>query len=75
MPKTKSTPTSQKLSEFPKKRKSLTVAQKKEVCLKKLASSFLKNKELAQEYDVSEGMVSDILKAKDHWLAVNLNLY
>jgi hypothetical protein len=47
MPKTKLTPTSQKLSEFPKKRKSLTAAQKKEVCLKKLALPSLKNKELA----------------------------
>ena len=44
MLKTKSTPTSQKLSEIPKKRKSLTATQKKEVCLKKLASLSLKNK-------------------------------
>jgi len=28
---------------------------------------------LAQEYEVSEGMISDILKAKERWLAVDLN--
>src|ERR1044072_1755688 len=46
--------------------------KKKEVCLKKLASPSLKNKELVQEYDISEGMINDILKVKDHWLIVNL---
>jgi hypothetical protein len=59
----------------PKKRKSLTAAQKKEVCLKKNSLPSLKNKDLAKEYDVSEGMISDILKAKDRWLAVDLNSY
>ncbi|CAB5204238.1 hypothetical protein RhiirA5_431230 [Rhizophagus irregularis] len=32
-------------------------------------------KHLAKEYDVSEGMISDILKAKDCWLAIDLNSY
>jgi hypothetical protein len=41
----------------PKKRKSLTAAQKKEICLKKNSSPSL---DLAKEYDVSEGMISDI---------------
>jgi len=59
----------------PKKRKSLTAAQKKEVCLKKNSLPSLKNKDLAKEYDVSEGMICDILKAKDRWLAVDLNSY
>ena len=36
-----------------KKRKSLTAAQKKEVCVKKLSTPFLKQKDLANEYDVS----------------------
>jgi len=57
----------------PKKRKSLTAAQKKEICLKKISKPFLKQKELANEYEVSEGMISDILKAKDRWLSVDLN--
>src|SRR5205823_1182154 len=35
----------------------------------------LKNKDLAKEYDVSKGMISDILKAKERWLTVNLNSY
>ncbi|CAB5214365.1 unnamed protein product [Rhizophagus irregularis] len=43
--------------------------------LKKKSSSFLKNKDLAKEYDVSEGMICDILKTKDRWLAVNLYSY
>lgn len=58
-----------------KKRKSLTAAQKKELCLKKTSSPFLKQKDLANEYDVSEGMVSDILKEKDRWLSVDTNSY
>jgi hypothetical protein len=51
--------------ETPRKRKSLTAAQKKEICLKKEITPYLKQKDLAKEYDVSEGMVSDILKKKD----------
>ena len=48
---------------------------KKELCLKKISSPFLKQKDLANEYDVSEGMVSDILKEKDYWLSVDTNSY
>jgi hypothetical protein len=57
--------------ETPRKRKSLTAAQKKEICLKKETTPYLKQKDLAKEYDVSEGMVSDILKEKDRWLAID----
>ncbi|CAG8728437.1 15027_t:CDS:2 [Rhizophagus irregularis] len=32
-------------------------------------------KHLAKEYDVSEEKISDILKAKDCWLAIDLNSY
>ena len=74
MPKAAPT-TSKKQNKTPKRRKSLTAAQKKEICLKKISKPFLKQKELANEYNVSEGMISDILKAKDRWLAVNLNSY
>src|SRR6266540_4105101 len=73
MPKTKSILTPKKQPETSKKRKSLTAAQKKEVCLKKLASPFLKNRNLAKEFDVSKGMICDTLKAKERWLAVNFN--
>src|SRR5215213_10018766 len=62
-------------NETPKKRKSLTAAQKKEICLKKISHPFLKQKELANEYDVSEGMISDILKEKDWWLVIDNNSY
>jgi hypothetical protein len=43
--------------------------------LKKTSSPFLKQKDLANEYDVSEGMVSDILKEKDRWLSVDIDSY
>ncbi|PKK65474.1 hypothetical protein RhiirC2_786097 [Rhizophagus irregularis] len=35
----------------------------------------LKQKDLAKEYNVNEGMISDILKAKNHWLAVDFDSY
>ena len=61
--------------ETPRKRKSLTAAQKKDICLKKQSMPSLKNKDLAKKYDVSEGMISDILKAKDRWLAIDSDSY
>jgi len=63
------------LKEVSQKRKSLTVVQKKEVCQKKLSTSSIKQKELAIEYDVSKGMISDILKEKDRWLAIDIDSY
>lgn len=62
--------------EVPKnKRRSLTTAQKKEICLKKISTPSLKQIDLSKEYNVSEGMISDILKAKDRWLAIDLDSY
>ena len=58
-----------------RKRKSLTAAQKKEICIKKTSTPLLKQKELANEYDVSEGMISDILKEKDRWLAIDIDSF
>src|SRR3954467_8678380 len=58
-----------------RKRKSLTVAQKKEICLKKLSTPLLKQKKLANEYDISEGIISNILKEKDRWLTVDTDSY
>src|SRR2546421_12563043 len=60
-------------NESSRKRKALTAAQKKEICLKKMSNPLLKQKELAYEYEVSEGMISDTIKAKDRWLSVDLN--
>ena len=61
--------------ETPRKRKSLTAAQKKDICLKKISTPSLKQKDIAKEYDVSEGMVSDILKEKDRWIAIDNDSY
>jgi hypothetical protein len=58
-----------------RKHKSLIAAQKKEICLKKETTPYLKQKDLAKEYDVSEGIVSDILKEKDRWLAIDNDLH
>ena len=58
-----------------RKHRSLTAAQKKEICLKKISTSSLKQKDLAKEYNVSEGMVSDILKEKDRWVAIDNDSY
>ncbi|GBC25036.2 tigger transposable element-derived protein 6-like [Rhizophagus irregularis DAOM 181602=DAOM 197198] len=66
-------PGNKQLNGIPRKRKSLTAAQKKEICLKKISTPSLKQKELANEYEVSEGMISDILKEKDRWLVVDLD--
>src|SRR5271167_2163080 len=63
------------LKEVFRKCKSLTVAQKKKVCQKKLSTPSIKQKELAIEYDVSEGIISDILKEKDRWLAIDIDSY
>ena len=54
---------------------SLLLHKKKEVYLTKLAFPFLKNKDLAKEYIVSEGIISDTLKAKDRWFAIDTELY
>jgi hypothetical protein len=75
MPKITPVNSRKQLTEVPRKRKSLTAAQKKEICLKKLSTPLLKQKELANEYDVSEGMISDILKEKDRWLTVDTDSY
>jgi hypothetical protein len=61
--------------ETPRKRKSLTEAQKKEICSKKISTPSLKQKDIAKEYDVSEGMVSDILKEKDRWNTIDNHSY
>ena len=75
MPKITPVNSKKQLNVTPRKRKSLTAAQKKEICLKKLSTPLLKQKELANEYDVSEGMISDILKEKDWWLTVDTDSY
>ena len=58
-----------------RKCKSLIVVQKKEICLKKIFTSSLKQKDIAKEYNISKGMVNDILKKKDQWLIIDNNSY
>ena len=65
----------EKASYIKRTRASLTGAQKQEVCLKKLQKPTPKNKELAEEYDVSQEMISDILKESEKWLALKLDSY
>ncbi|CAG8677031.1 9004_t:CDS:2, partial [Funneliformis caledonium] len=48
---------------------------KKKICLKSLQKLKLKNKELAKEYDVSKGMICDILKEKKKWLELKSESY
>ena len=60
-------------NEISRKHKSLIAAQKKEICLKKTATPIIKQKELAVQYGVSEGMISDILRKKERWLVIDSN--
>jgi hypothetical protein len=53
------------------KRTSLTIAQKHEICLKKINKPYIKNKELAKLYDVSKGCISDTLKKSQKWLEID----
>ncbi|CAB5196456.1 unnamed protein product [Rhizophagus irregularis] len=53
------------------KRASLTLAQKHEICLKKVTEPSLKNKELAKLFDVSEGCISSTLKNSQKWLEID----
>ncbi|GES78741.1 tigger transposable element-derived protein 6-like [Rhizophagus clarus] len=53
------------------KRASLTIAQKHEICYKKINEPYIKNKELAELYNVSEGCISDTLKKSQKWLEID----
>ncbi|CAB5377764.1 unnamed protein product [Rhizophagus irregularis] len=53
------------------KRASLTIAQKHEICFKKINEPYIKNKELAELYNVSEGCISDTLKKSQKWLEID----
>ncbi|MDW3631436.1 MAG: hypothetical protein QOK71_08365 [Nitrososphaeraceae archaeon] len=53
------------------KRKSLTALVKREICLAKQTTPIPTNKELATTFDISTSTISDILKEKDRWLAID----
>jgi len=75
MPNEKRKISSKDIPKGKRTRASFTGAQKQEVCLKKLQKPTPKNKDLAKEFDVSEGMICDILKEKEKWLALQLESY
>ncbi|EXX70733.1 Pdc2p [Rhizophagus irregularis DAOM 197198w] len=53
------------------KRVTLSVAQKQELCQKKIDNPSIPNIELARQYNVKPNMVSDILKRKSEYLSVS----
>ena len=53
------------------KRISLTFAQKHELCFRKVNEPSIKNKELAEIYNVSEGCISNTLKKSQKWLEID----
>src|SRR5437016_65672 len=65
----------ERIPEGKRTRASLTGTQKQEVCLKKLQKPTPKNKELSKEFNVSEGMIYDILKNSKKWLALKSESY
>ncbi|RGB33069.1 hypothetical protein C1646_816310 [Rhizophagus diaphanus] len=56
-----------------KKKKSLTLAQKKELCEKRRDQK-LSGVQLAAQYGISTSTVSDILKRSEHWLSIDTTL-
>ena len=56
-----------------KKKKSLTLAQKKELC-EKWRDQKLSGVQLAAQYGISTRTVSDILKRSEHWLTIDTTL-
>ncbi|CAB4490626.1 unnamed protein product [Rhizophagus irregularis] len=56
-----------------KKKKSLTLAQKKELC-EKQRDQKLSGVQLAVQYGISTSTVSDILKRSEHWLSIDTTL-
>ncbi|CAB5334785.1 unnamed protein product [Rhizophagus irregularis] len=56
-----------------KKKKSLTLAQKKELC-EKQKDQKLSGVQLAAQYGISISTVSDILKRSEHWLSIDTTL-
>ncbi|CAG8696237.1 5621_t:CDS:2, partial [Funneliformis mosseae] len=72
MPKTNNTQSknSQAKDTLPK-RISLTLAQKHEICLRKVTEPSIKNKELAVIYNVSKGCISDTLKKSQKWFEID----
>jgi len=58
-----------------RKHKSLTLAQKIEICKTKDSNPRTKNTELAAKYGVGQSTIHDILKQKDRYLSRQPNSY
>ena len=58
-----------------KRRNFTTAEQKREICLLKRNKPQPKNVELAAQYEISPGQVSDILKESERWLSTDPNSY
>src|SRR4051812_49998952 len=56
---------------MPVKRKHLSAAEKKELCLKKQKYPTILNSELAKDFGVGESCVSQILRTSTKWLSIN----
>ncbi|CAG8692617.1 9623_t:CDS:2, partial [Cetraspora pellucida] len=55
-----------------KKRVVLTAAQKHEICKAKEKNLNIKNIDLANQYSVGKSTITDILKEKERWLAIEV---
>jgi len=58
-----------------KQRNVISALQKREICILKKSGSKPKNVELAKQFEISEGQVSDILKESEKWLEIDPNSY
>ena len=54
-----------------KKHVTLSIGQKKELCLKKANNPSISNTELAKCYNIKPNTVSDILKRKSEYLSIS----
>ncbi|CAG8794362.1 5244_t:CDS:1, partial [Racocetra persica] len=50
----------------------LSAAQKYDICKEKEMNQNIKNVDLANKYNVRKSTITDILKEKEHWLAITI---
>jgi len=58
-----------------KQRNVISALQKREICLLKESMQKPKNVDLAKQFGISAGQVTDILKESAKWLAIDPNSY
>ena len=64
-----------KMSQQTKQRNIISALQKREICLLKKNVPEPKNIDLAKQFQISPGQVTDILKNSAKWLAIDPNSY